>query len=631
MATISIPIGGRAVPIEVPDFAMENTQQAILEATNKMAVQMGATASAIKDQGQGLDGAADNLDDAARSIRQRLSDAARNLGKESIKFREGVNTFNKFADKQKFSDQASSFFNMIQMPMMAGIMGTGIGILEQFGAAMNNARRVGVGVGEDFMDMRRDVGDLGLTLDQFTNMMITSGPAIRSLGENTSAGTQRLLQLNRAFAETTRNLGYFGLSSTDMTKLLAEEVELRRLTSTSEQMRNLDMIEFSRSISENVALQERMASLTGEDLQQRLANRRALQQDEIVQSALRDASSGTRMAIDILGTEMGTLGESIAGAIATQIATGRAAEAFASEQQALMGGGFQRIRDFVMNNRDSMNRTDFAAGLRQVIEDSIGALDADNLRQLASTSGPIAGVARELLGMQNRLIETGDVVDAEAQARRRQQDAAADGSLAATGLQRDAEVLSNVMRTLTMEFTMMAMGIDPRTGGDAMSTLMQSLGGVLGSENTAVLTRAAGLFMGGYSGVGPAADLFIMGELESRESELSEADQQELARLRSREAENLAQLGTILGAEFGPEPMRRAAEIARTVLAGTRTRDAFGFGGQPPDPNDPDNTPSWLSRILNASQDAMQVIIQNWEDFNPSRPPIPAPPDPGPN
>jgi len=597
------------VPIEVPDFAMEGTQQAILDATNKMAVQMGATASAIKDQSQGLDGAADNLDDAARSVRERLSDAARNIGKESIKFREGVNTFNKFADKQKFSDQAASFFNMIQMPMMAGVMGTGIGILEQFGAAMNNSRRVGVGMGEDFMQMRRDVGDLGLTLDQFTNMMITSGPAIRSLGDNTSEGTQRLIALNRQFANATREFGYFGLSATDMTRLLAEEVELRRLTSTQEQMRNLDMQEFSASITDNIALQERMARLTGEDLQQRLANRRALQQDEIVQSSLRNASEGTRMAIDVLGTEMGTLGESIAGAIATQIATGRAAEAFASEQQALMGGGFQRIRDFVINNRDSMERTDFAAGLRRIIEDEIGGLDSENLRMLASTSGPIAGVARELLGMQNRLITSGSVIDAEAEARRQQQGAADDGSLAATGLQRDAEVLSNVMRSLTMDFVMMAMGVDPTSGGDMMSSLLQNMSGAMRSDFFQGLANAGGTFMGQYAGTRPVIELSRMAQLQAREAEeggLTPAEQQELAGLMERATLNTAQLGTIIASEFGPDGISQAAEILR------RGGAAFAAGGAPVGGDSEDSV---FSRVLSASGNALNVVVQNLNDF----------------
>jgi len=609
MALIQIPMGGKMVPIEVPDFAMEGTQQAILDATNKMAVQMGATASAIKDQSQGLDGAADNLDDAARSVRERLSDAARNIGKESIKFREGVNTFNKFADKQKFSDQAASFFNMIQMPMMAGVMGTGIGILEQFGAAMNNSRRVGVGMGEDFMQMRRDVGDLGLTLDQFTNMMITSGPAIRSLGDNTSEGTQRLIALNRQFANATREFGYFGLSATDMTRLLAEEVELRRLTSTQEQMRNLDMQEFSASITDNIALQERMARLTGEDLQQRLANRRALQQDEIVQSSLRNASEGTRMAIDVLGTEMGTLGESIAGAIATQIATGRAAEAFASEQQALMGGGFQRIRDFVINNRDSMERTDFAAGLRQIIEDEIGGLDSENLRMLASTSGPIAGVARELLGMQNRLITSGSVIDAEAEARRQQQGAADDGSLAATGLQRDAEVLSNVMRSLTMDFVMMAMGVDPTSGGDMMSSLLQNMSGAMRSDFFQGLANAGGTFMGQYAGTRPVIELSRMAQLQAREAEeggLTPAEQQELAGLMERATLNTAQLGTIIASEFGPDGISQAAEILR------RGGAAFAAGGAPVGGDSEDSV---FSRVLSASGNALNVVVQNLNDF----------------
>jgi len=36
MAVIQIPIGGRAVPIEVPNFAMEDTQQSILSVSQQI-------------------------------------------------------------------------------------------------------------------------------------------------------------------------------------------------------------------------------------------------------------------------------------------------------------------------------------------------------------------------------------------------------------------------------------------------------------------------------------------------------------------------------------------------------------------------------------------------------------------
>ena len=88
MASITLPIGGQAVDIPIPDFAMEDTQRQVLAAVQAMAGQQGnqagglqAAASEQKAAADKLDRAADELEGAADNIGRSMRKTAGDVGK----------------------------------------------------------------------------------------------------------------------------------------------------------------------------------------------------------------------------------------------------------------------------------------------------------------------------------------------------------------------------------------------------------------------------------------------------------------------------------------------------------------------------------------------------------------------
>ena len=69
MAIIQIPIGGRPVTVDVPDFAMESTQQDVKNAIQDLVTTMGGVVSKIDDTSSGdmaIKGAVDDLNGITR-------------------------------------------------------------------------------------------------------------------------------------------------------------------------------------------------------------------------------------------------------------------------------------------------------------------------------------------------------------------------------------------------------------------------------------------------------------------------------------------------------------------------------------------------------------------------------------
>jgi len=142
-----------------------------------------------------------------------------------------------------------------------------------------------------------------------------------------------------------------------------------------------------------------------------------------------------------------------------------------------------------------------------------------------------------------------------------------------------------------------------------MSSLLQNMSGAMRSDFFQGLANAGGTFMGQYAGTRPVIELSRMAQLQAREAEeggLTPAEQQELAGLMERATLNTAQLGTIIASEFGPDGISQAAEILR------RGGAAFAAGGAPVGGDSEDSV---FSRVLSASGNALNVVVQNLNDF----------------
>ena len=101
-------------------------------------------------------------------------------------------------------------------------------------------------------------------------MSLNHSEALAAFGESTSDGQQRFIKLNNEFLEASRNIGYFGMSTNEMTKLLADELETRRLSMESDQFRTMQEKELAATLTEQIKQQTALARFTGQDVQERI-------------------------------------------------------------------------------------------------------------------------------------------------------------------------------------------------------------------------------------------------------------------------------------------------------------------------------------------------------------------------
>ena len=343
MAVINIPIGGRGdVPIEVPDFAMESTQQQILN----NAMQMNAALASLSGMEQ-----RENANNARliRSVKDSAKTRSNETADENKKFRRSINASVSGAVEKGIglvgtntgSDLSKKIFDTIGMANLGMQMGMTFGYLESLGATMAKTARVGVNFGDDLINVQENAAQVGLSLDQFGKMIGTSGLSMRALGDTTQDGSASFLAMNKRLQETLKPFGMFGMKSDEMSMLLADEIETRRRSLGIDGVRALTQGELTESMKEQIRLGQVQARLTGEDIQAARARNLAARQDAINAGYLSSMSAETadkfgKMA-EILGRTPG--GREIADSIMSALATGSDPRAFQAELIGMMGVG----------------------------------------------------------------------------------------------------------------------------------------------------------------------------------------------------------------------------------------------------------------------------------------------------
>ena len=342
MAVINIPIGGRPVAIEVPDFAMESTQQQILN----NAMQMNAALASLSGLEQ-----RDNVNNARliRTVQDSAKSKSAETQSENNKFREKLSGAMSGAVSKGIgvvgtntgSDLSKKLFETIGMAKLGQQFGMTFGYLEALGATMAKTARVGVNFGDNLLEVQADAASVGLSLDQFGKMIGTSGLSMRALGDTTQDGSTAFLKMNKTLQNSLEPFGMFGMKSDEMSMLLADEIETRRRIMGIDGVRNLTQGELTESMKEQIRLGQVQARLTGEDIQAARARNLEARQNAINASYLSEqsAATGDRLGkmIELLGKTPG--GKEISESIISALATNRDPRAFASTLIGQMGVG----------------------------------------------------------------------------------------------------------------------------------------------------------------------------------------------------------------------------------------------------------------------------------------------------
>lgn len=273
MATVQIPIGGRMVGIDIPPLdindmgqlvqyaadsnsllsaisgALGNQTQAINQLANKLPSGGGGGGS-----GGGGGGSGGNINRSGLSISNGLTAAANAINKGGAKLSEIVN----------------GLFTDLNMPQLGAGVGTIIGILEEFGNSMQIMNRIGAGVGQNFITLRNDAAEVGLSLGDLSKLSKESGVTVGALGSNTKEGVNRLLGFTKALRASTEAAGFYGMGAAELAQYTADELEARRQQGDANALRTMNEIALAKAMNENLAAQQAMASLTGQDVRERL-------------------------------------------------------------------------------------------------------------------------------------------------------------------------------------------------------------------------------------------------------------------------------------------------------------------------------------------------------------------------
>jgi len=538
MASIQLPYGGASINVDIPDFALETTQQDIARESSEsnsilaqIASHMGVEVRLSRDQGKATDQLISKIDqqtNETKSLGRKLKGATQGMiGRGSMGMQ---NALGGISGKESVADLMGKNGLLGAVPGMgnAGAMiGSLFGILEEFGNSMGTLRRVGAGVGIDLQQLRSDAAKTGIGLETLGKIVTNNGATIRSLGANTVEGTRNFVELNKVLQEQTKSLGYFGMAADQLAAILTDEIELRRRASGLNANENIDRIALARSIKENLRLQEAMAAATGTDLADRVKAQVEMRRDAQIAMAMRNMSEQQIDAFEIASGDTTLFGSGTAGQamitdiLKNQLAGGNIGQVdgaaqlsgLLSDQGVDLIGTMQKVNAAIQAG-DTTQVQDLMRGLAN----SVKEIDSEELNRLALSNDSAA------LAIQMAADSIGYTADALVQAQRvlESEQGRKDMDLTSTRLTMNAA--AEQFRTTLMESILNAFKIPSITDSN-FSKFVDSLADFPSNKGFISFLNTATQFNANASGAaGIVFTMSDMGEASAEQKSLAQAN-----------------------------------------------------------------------------------------------------------
>ena len=512
MAIITINAGGRPMTVDVPDFAMESTQQDVRAVMSDMQASLTGLRTAFGQKGRGeadIERAINDLN-ATTKKNAKFGDSqfAKNLGNASAA---GV-----IQGLQK-PQAMSSFMRTLGL----GTLATGLGLVEGLAGELANtfsfARDVGITFGDSFIKTQQKLSYVGLNLDQFGDIVAQNLPTMRELGRNTEEGSQNFIKALTKFVEGTDQFGNFGLKSDEMAQLLAEELEIKRRTMSADELQLHIQQDLNKSMIDNIREQERMSKITGDSVRERIAAQMRMRNDIRVQAAMMGMTDDQREAIkgvaSNLTEQLGPAGKAIGDAIAQGLAVEGTELTTAGGQMAALdrsGNIMAIIQEGIAAIRAGADPNEIQQRIAQLIQD----FKREGDTQTFVTAGTMSGnkAMMDLLQMQIQTNEIqGDIAErrtelmnAENEARQKHLD------LMTKFIQvQERKLATQEIRIREAIIGMTGQNIDDKFVGDQLAEQLLRFSktqiDILNSQFTKALFAAMGNIFGGLT-IRPLAD-----------------------------------------------------------------------------------------------------------------------------
>ena len=321
MAVITINMGGRPMAVDVPDFAMESTQQDVRSAIESLTSQI----QALKASNQAID-----------QGEQAIVRAVKDLDSDD-KFRKQTNAMgNAVASGYKKAMQAApsmvkgagdpgmmaNMFKAIGVGTLATQLGMAAGAAQELSKVMQFGGSVGLSFGGNIKETAYELQNIGLRLDQFGDIVGTNLSAMYELGGSVEDGSQAFIDIVKDFRKAAEPMGFFGMASDEMAQFLAEELELRRRTMDSQELQRYAQEELTEAMNKNFIEQEKMARLTGQNVRDRIRAQMEARQDERRQIAEMSMTEDQRRAMKAVFAGLSVLPDNLQKTLTDSVTMG---------------------------------------------------------------------------------------------------------------------------------------------------------------------------------------------------------------------------------------------------------------------------------------------------------------------
>ena len=507
MAIITINAGGRPMTVDVPDFAMESTQQDVRAVMSDMQASLTGLRTAFGQKGRGeadIERAINDLNATTKKNQKSFGDSqfAKNIGSASAS---GV------IQGLGKPGALNNFMRSLGLGTLATGLGMVSGLMGELANTFSFARDVGITFGDSFIKTQEKLARVGLNLDQFGDIVAQNLPTMRELGKNTEEGTQNFIGALEKFVKAGEAFGGFGLKSDEMAQLLAEELEIKRRTMSADELQLHIQEDLNKSMIDNIREQERMSKITGDSVRERIAAQMRMRNDIRVQAAMMGMTDDQREAIkgvaSNLTEQLGPAGKAIGDAIAQGLAVEGTELTTPGGQMAALdksGRVMQIIQEGIQAIRAGADPAEIQQRIAQLIQDFKREGDTQTFVTVGTMGGNKAMM--DLLQMQIQTNEVqGDIAERRIELMNAENTARQDHLNKMTGFIQKTEQLEAEKQRLMRESIMKMTGvdIDAKFVGDRLAEQMlkftETQIQVLQNDFTRALFHAMGDIFGGLS------------------------------------------------------------------------------------------------------------------------------------
>ena len=321
MAVITINMGGRPMAVDVPDFAMESTQQDVRAAIT----QLSSSIQSLKATNQGIDQGEAAIVRAVKDLDsddsfRRHTKAVGNAVQKG--YQKAMSSVPSMAKGAGDPGMMANMFKAVGVGTLATQLGMAAGAAQELSKIMSFGGTVGLSFNGNIQETAYSLAEIGLRLDQFGDIVGSNLSAMYELGGSVEDGSQRFVDLVTRFRGATESMGFFGMASDEMAQFMAEELELKRRVMDSEQLRIYAEQELVDVMNKNFTEQEKMARITGQNVRERIRAQMAAKADERMQFAQMSMTTDQMAAVDSVMGGLSTLPKGLQDAIRESVTMG---------------------------------------------------------------------------------------------------------------------------------------------------------------------------------------------------------------------------------------------------------------------------------------------------------------------